>query len=416
LHRILTFLASHGAGRALRHRNYALYAAFNFAANVGYWVQRVGVPWLAWQLTHSYSWLGAVSLAEALGLICTMPVSGTLADRVDRLRLVRYSQIAAMCVGTLLACLTMAGWVTIAILFIFSTLNGVIQGVANPTRTALIPSLLPAEDLAHALALNATIFNLSQFIGPAIAGLLIDSYGIGFAFLINALGYLIFLTALVFVKARSPGPSRDRERMVSAFCRGFGHIFAHRALGPLLLLFACSSLLLRPYRELFAGFADGHFDAGVRGLAMLASASGIGSMASAFLMANFVRLRGLSRLLIGSMLCNAMLLVVFGTASSFAVAVCVAGAMSFLATAAAIGGQILVQNAVPDELRGRTIGVWGVQQLAGPRLGAAAMGVLIGHLGFALTFSGAAVLFFGCWVYFVSRRAPLKLLEEPTHT
>jgi MFS family permease len=154
--------------RAFAHRNYRVYVIGNSISLIGWWLERVAVGWLTWTLTHSGAWLGLISLADFLPVLFLAPFAGVLADRRDRVRTIRITQLIGCAQASLLAILVVSDAMTIEILFALVLMLGIASGVAQPSRLALIPTLVDRESLASALAINSVIFNLARFIGPAL--------------------------------------------------------------------------------------------------------------------------------------------------------------------------------------------------------------------------------------------------------
>jgi len=200
---------------ALSHRNYRVYISGNGISLIGSWLQRVSVGWLAWTLTHSGAWLGLVSLAEFLPVLFLSPLAGVLADRRDRVGIIRVTQLYGCLTAILLALLVWVDLITIHILFSLVLLLGINNGIAQPARLALIPTLVNRAALPSALAINSIVFNLARFIGPAIAGVLIARIGIAAAFAANAVGYIAFQISLANLRGlRRCRCGRRRTRCV----------------------------------------------------------------------------------------------------------------------------------------------------------------------------------------------------------
>src|SRR5215813_1639083 len=149
--------------QAFTHRNYRIYAGGNAVSLIGVWMQRVALGWLAWTLTHSGTWLGIVSMAEFFPVVFLSPIAGALADRRDRVGIIRVTQIAGTIEASLLAILVYTEAITIELLFGLTLLLGVFNAVAQPSRLALIPTLVDRAALPSALAINAIIFNSARF-------------------------------------------------------------------------------------------------------------------------------------------------------------------------------------------------------------------------------------------------------------
>ncbi|MGA7259350.1 MAG: MFS transporter [Stellaceae bacterium] len=177
--------------RAFAHRNYLVYVSGNSTSLIGWWLERVAVGWLTWTMTHSGAWLGLISLADFLPVLFLAPFAGVLADRRDRVWTIRITQWIGCVQASLLAILVVSDAMTIEILFALVLMLGIASGMAQPSRLALIPTLVDRESLASALAINSVIFNLARFIGPALAGIVIAEIGIAAAFAANAVSYTV---------------------------------------------------------------------------------------------------------------------------------------------------------------------------------------------------------------------------------
>jgi len=377
----MRYLASHGMGRALRHPNYARFAGWGFVSTLGYWVQRLGIQWLVWDLTHSYVWLAGIALAEAGVILAAMPMAGSLADRFDRLFIARATQAASLAIAAVLGVTAVLGFATPQLLVVFVALMALSDAFWTPARLAMVPNLLPREDLMPALSLMAFSFNTAQMLGPALAGLILLHADVGYAFLFNALTYLFFLAALYRIRLRPSGLGAKAVRgFIADFTAGIGYIRRHRLILMLLVLGTCVSMLVRPYRELLAGYADELFALGAPGFSALASASGAGALLAAFIASGAVKpARSLKPMFIGLGLAAAGL-ALFAAAPrlGFAIAVAASAGLAFLATFIAIQGQVMLQSIVPEDRRGRVMALWGAQARAGPPLGAWLVGMLAG--------------------------------------
>ena len=192
--------------RTLGNPDYGLYTLGNGVSLIGMWMQRVSIGWLTWELTHSGTWLGAVAFADLFPSVFIGLIGGVAADRLDRVRVIMVCQGAAMLLAVLLGALTLAGQVTPELLFALVFVGGVVIGFNQPSRLALVPSLVPRESLTTAVAINSIVFNIARFIGPAIAGLVIVASDVAWAFFANAASYLALLVALVVIRRRNPVP------------------------------------------------------------------------------------------------------------------------------------------------------------------------------------------------------------------
>lgn len=368
-------------------------------ATIGFWVQRIAVQWVAWDLTGSYAWLGAFALVEAIGIISVMPFAGAIADRTDRLKMARLARGLEVLVSFAIGANVLLGTATVGNLLVLIGLAGFAEGLWSPARLTIVPNLVPKEDLSSALGLGATMFHLSQFIGPAIAGLIIVNVGVGFAFVLTALLFSLMIGVLMIIRLRPrEQPVRARVRFRRDLTEGIRYAFTHGVVGPIMVMGLMISLCLRSYRELLSGYADGLFSSGAAGLASLASASGVGALAAALVLANFGSPRRIGGWIRWALLTNALALGVFAVAPTMTIAMLAVAMIGFLVTLAGTGAQILVQHVVPDDKRGRVMSLWGMQFFAGPSLGAWVIGSLASLYGLRTILSVVATVFIGYWL------------------
>src|SRR4029078_13554670 len=179
-----------GMFRALSHRNYRLFWIGAFLSNVRTWMQPVAKGWLVFQLTNSPFWLGLDAfMATAPGFVLTL-IGGVFADLIDRRRLLIFTQIIAGISALSLAVLISTGLINRWIVLAFSFLTGSCMALASPSYLAMTYDLVGREDLAHAIALNSTQFQLSRVVGPTLAGFGFRLFGLAGCFYANGLSYI----------------------------------------------------------------------------------------------------------------------------------------------------------------------------------------------------------------------------------
>ena len=393
--------------RTLAHRNFGTYIAGNSVSLVGTWMQRIGVGWLAWDLTGSGAFLGVIALADLFPSVLIAPFGGALADRLDRRRLMIAAQSIVMAQAFALFALTAAGWITPALLVALTLVNGVVIGVNQPARLALIPSLVPRADLATAVAINSIVFNVARFIGPALAGAMIVSTGVAGVFAANGLSYLAFLVALARIRPEPlarPEPVAGRFGLVHGVAEGVRYALGHPGIRPMLALHTALALTVRPFIELLPGFADAVFGRGAPGLAVLASTIGIGAVIGGLWLAQRRGSAGRTRLVLLSALLVALSVLGLAATTSFAVATACAALAGFGMVATGVTTQTLIQMAVADGVRGRVLGLYGLIFRGGPALGALAIGVASEWVGLQWPLAAGAGLALLAWLPIWRRR------------
>ncbi len=374
--------------RAFASRNYRLFAAGNAISLIGTWLQRVAVGWLAWQLTHSGTWLGLVAFADLFPTVVLSPWAGALADRRDRVRVIWVSQIISMAQASLLAILTAFGIITIWSLFGLAILLGIANAVSQPARLALIPSLVERVNLPSAVAINSIIFNGARFIGPAAAGVIIAEGSVALAFAVNALTYIGFLVALARLDSVKDVVRRADRSFLRAMVEGYLYAARHEGIGAMLLLMAVTSLGTRGFIELLPGFADKVFGRGPQALAWLMATVGLGAVLGGLWM---VRRVG------------------FTVTARFWIALPCLAVAGFGLVVSGIGAQTLVQSAVDAAMRGRVMALYGMIFRGGPALGALIMGLFSEQFGLRLPVAAGALL---CTVYWLWARLRQPVVAE----
>ena len=385
--------------RAFAHRNYRIYAGGNAVSLNGIWMQRVAVGWLAWTLTHSGTWLGIVSMAEFFPVVLLSPLAGALADRRDRVGIIRITQIAGSIQASLLVVLVYTDAITIELLFALTLLLGVFNAVAQPSRLALIPTLVDRASLPSALAINAIIFNAARFLGPAAAGIVIAKVSVGAAFAVNAATYVVFLVAMTNLRGIPALPVAATQSVLKASAEAYSYASRHPGIAPMLLLFTVTTIGTRGFVELFPGFADRVFGRGPEGLATLTSTVGLGAIFGAGWMLLRPAIAGLTGLVLANTLMISLAILAFTASNQFYLALpCV-----FLAGAAmtitGVGAQTLIQAAVDIRMRGRIMALYGMIFRAGPAVGAVLMGSLSERFGLRLPLAVGALVSCGFWAW-----------------
>ena len=189
---------SEGTFRSLRNPDYRTWAAGSLVSNIGTWVQRTAQDWLVLtQLTsHNATALGVVMALQFGPHIVLLPFTGSAADRFDRRRILVATQSAMFVLALALGLLTLFGVVALWHVYAFALLLGCVTAFDAPASQTFVSDLVGDRDLSNAVGLNSTSFNIARMVGPAIAGVLMDSLGMGWAFMVNALSYLAVLAAL----------------------------------------------------------------------------------------------------------------------------------------------------------------------------------------------------------------------------
>lgn len=379
--------------RVFKHVDYSKYTAGNSLSLIGLWMQRIGVGWLTWELTHSPTWLGLIAMAEFFPVVIMGPIGGVLADRFDRATNMIIFQSIAMIASAGLFLLVLTGHINIWLLTLLTLVVGIASGLNSASRLALAPSLVPKEDLTTAIAMNSMVFNTARFIGPAIAGVVIKVWGVEFAFVCNALSYLTLILALWSIKSRlrvATETSKKQGNILFEIKEGITIVFTNFGSKTVMVIMLFTALLLRPIVQLLPGIADEIFRTGVDGFAYLTASIGGGAILGGYWMAQRDSQRNFHLALIGiliSLLGNAGLLASISILWALPFAFISGGGMVITG----IGIQSTLQISIPEAYRGRVLSLYGICFMGGPALGALAIGAFAEIYGFPLPIIMASV-------------------------
>lgn len=379
---------------AFHNRNFAIYTAGYAVSNTGLWVQRLAVGWLSWTLTESAFWVAAVAMADLFPVVILGIFGGVLADRISRLRVVIVCQVVQSIQAVLLFLLVAFDLINIQLLFCFTLILGATTGFDQPARQSLVYSLVKREDLTAAVAINSIVFNTARFIGPAIAGVIIASLGIAYAFAINAASFVAVFVALALL--RIPATEHISKHRMSVFADlllGFRYTARHRVIGRLILYSLALSLLVRPMNELLPAITELIFQHGASGLAILTSARGVGALMAGLLLAKRTAVTGLTRNLIYSMLIGTSSVFLLIGTGNFWVGVVAIALFGFAMSTAGVGTVTMVQVTVDNRLRGRVLSLNGLIMRGVPSFGALIMGGIADRVGLYWPLAVGAGLF-----------------------
>jgi MFS family permease len=383
-----------GSFPALRHSDFRRYILGQGVSLVGFWMQSVAQGWLVYRLSGSELALGMVSFVGYLPVLCLAPVAGVVADRVDKWRLIMWTQSAALVLAMVLGALAALGLVTVPLVAVLACLLGVVGAFDLPTRQAFIVEMVGPADLPSAIAMNATIFNTARVVGPAAAGMLVATLGEAPCFFLNGASYLAVLWAFAGMRLADARPAiaRHAGRDLRS---GLRYVRRQPALAALLVALGLVSALGLQANVLMPSLAQRTFGRGPTGYGLLLTGYGVGAVLSALRLASrhYTRDQHLRTLLRGLGLFGVGLL---GVAMSPAFAAAVAcqaiaglGMIRFTATT-----NTLIQLLVDDEYRGRVMGLHTVMFLGMAPVGSLVLGAIAEPFGAraALLVSAAAPL------------------------
>jgi MFS family permease len=345
--------------RSLRHRNYRLYYLGQLVSMNGTWMQNVAQAWLVYSMTQSSLMLGLVAFFGLLPMLLFGLIGGVLADRISRRRLLIAAQVLAMAQALSLGLLTVAGLVQVWHIIVLAVLLGLVQAFETPARHSFVAEMVPREDLPNAVALNASVFNIARFVGPALAGWLVAVLGPGPVFLVNGASFLAVLVVLLMMRLPEPAVPRPGGSTLAHLVEGLRFAWGHAPIRVGLMMVALVSMSGTPHVVLMPVLAQEVFGGGPQTLGMLLAAAGAGALAGALRLAHRTGATG-PGLIGGAGILAGLALLLLSAVTQFALALAVLAAMGFALTSVFASTNAFIQLAVPDRLRGRIMALFAV--------------------------------------------------------
>jgi MFS family permease len=255
-----------------------------------------------------------------------------------------------------------------------SLMQGVLDGAHMPVRMSVVPNLVTKKQLQSAIALTSISFNVSRFVGPAFAGIIIVKFGIAAAFFANGISYLSLIAAMLVIRLN---PASDRKRAQKhpwlELKDGVRYVLHHESIRAVLIIIALASVFGRGALEMMPAFADAVYQRGSAGLAILTSAIGAGAIATGLVLSRGTTWLNVNvvRTAAGS---GGILTAALGLPLHFNVAVAIVTSIGIVLSICGVGSQILIQTLVDDGVRGRVSSIWGMVAFGGTAIG----GLLVG--------------------------------------
>ncbi len=371
---------------AFGHRNYRLFFSGQAVSLVGTWMQQVAQAWLVLELSGGDPlWLGIVSAAQFVPVLVLGLFAGVLADVLPKRQTLMAVQVVMMILAAILAVLTLSGVVEIWMVLVLALALGCANAVDMPVRQSFAIEMVGPRDVGNAVSLNSAMFNGARVLGPAIAGLTIGAFGVGIAFVINALSFLAVLIGLSMMRDEELHAVRLMPRP-----RSVGEVFVNLREGldfvrrtPVVLMAVSMVGLVATvgmnFNVLIPPFAQDVLGSDAAGYGFLMTASGIGALGASVALVVGGKPRP-TRIALGAIVLGvASTLLALTTSLPVSLVLMVfvgGGGIAMAATANAT-----IQLAVPDGLRGRVMSVYTTVFSASVPVGGIMMGALASIVG-----------------------------------
>ena len=342
-----------------RHRNYRLFFTGQVVSVSGTWMQNIALAWLVVELTHSPLAVGALAFCRFIPFPVFGLVAGVVADRIDNRRLVIGTQTISMCFSALFAVLVLGGLETLWVVYLLAILSSTALVFDAPGRHALTFQMVGRAELSNAVALNASLFNASRVVGPALAGVIIAAFGVGVCFAINAVTFLAVLTSLLLMRTEELVPverAAEPPTMMKGIREGLSWVLHSPEMRLVLAIVTVISTVGFNFHVILPLLASDTLDTGPEVFGILSACFGGGALVGALLSASLGR-ASWKALVGGTGGFSLALLALAPVATVWACALLlfVTGVCFTLWTSNA---NAILQLRAPDHLRGRVVSLY----------------------------------------------------------
>jgi MFS family permease len=376
---------------ALRNPNYRYFYVGQATSLIGTWARTAALGWVSFQVTQSPFLLGIVFMLNALPLLFFAIYAGALADRLPKIRMFTLTSWFSLISSATLAAMLFHGPVHIGYLMAFAFLWGLSTAFEMPSRQTLMVELVGKKDLVNAIALNSAMVNSTRVVGPAIAGLLLASFGAPWCFLLDALSYLAVLFAIH--KIQLPQSHYEPKKAGTGLkytLEGFKYLRSNSTIAKAISLMFVMGLGGWAYQSQLSAFVVTQLHGDAQEYGWLMAMNGLGACTAALFVAAEGAILVRVRTLYAGATLYSLFIVLFGwmhhpIGAAFLLFFSGFGIILFFSI-----GNSIVQTQSPDHLRGRLMGIWALVFGGGMPIGSFWMGLLASHSssGFALQAGG----------------------------
>ena len=404
------------AWRALRHRNFQLFVGGQSISLIGTWMTRIATGWLVYRLTGSALLLGTVGFAGQIPTFLLAPFAGVWVDRLNRQKVLVWTQTLAMVQSLALAALTLSGRITIPWVLALSICQGLINAFDMPGRQAFLVQMVEdRRDLGNAIAINSSMVNMARLIGPSLAGIIIAASNEGWCFLIDGVSYLAVIASLLLMRVHAPTAKRAVTSMLHELKEGWTYVSQFVPIRTILSLFAVISLMGMPFVVLMPIFAARVLHGGPHTFGFLMGAMGSGALVGALLLAARRSVLGLGRKIAISSAVFGAGLIGFGLSHTFWLSMGMMLIAGFGMMQGMASSNTIIQTIVSEDKRGRVMSYYTIAFVGMAPFGSLLAGTMAHWIGAPLTviLNGTVVLAGALW--FTTRLPAVRHAIRPIY-
>nr|WP_199081965.1 MFS transporter [Pedobacter sp. ASV19] len=372
--------------RAFRNRNYALFFAGQSVSQIGTWMQRTAVIWVIYSLTHSALMIGFAVFAQQFPSFLLSLFGGVVADRYNRHKILLITQTASMIQAILLTVLILTGHYVIWKILTLSVVLGIINAFDTPARQPMVHDMVDDKaDVANAISLNSAMVNIARLIGPALSGMVLQQFGAGICFSINAVSFIAVIISLLLMKFPEFERPAIRKKISSELAEGHRYLKQTPSISMLIFLIICLSLLVIPYDTMEPVFAKVVFKGNAATYGYLSGCIGLGALIGSFLLASAKKGTNFRMIMLMSIVVLGMGLILFSRMSYFALALPFAVILGLGSITPMSTSITIIQMEAAPHMRGRVMSYVAMAYFGMLPLGSLLIGTVSQKIGAPLT-------------------------------
>lgn len=378
---------------ALKHRNFRLFFFGQLISFTGTWMTTTAQGWLVYQLTGSKALLGVVAAAASAPMLFFATWGGWMADRYPKRSVIVATQTSSMLISLTMAALVWSGVVQPWHIIVLAILSGITMAFDMPARQSFVIEMTSREDLMNAISLNSSAFNCARIVGPSIAGILMAKVGIAACFLIDGLSFIAVIAGLLRMRLpkKEPMLASDAGPLGQAL-EGFRYVWVHRRVLTILALFTVVGIFGWSYSVLMPAFARDVLHLGAHGYGILLAGSGVGALAAALTVASAGHILPTRIMALGGVGIFSVALALFAFNKNLYVATVLLAIVGFGIVLYFSTSNTVLQSIVPDNMRGRVMGIWALIFGGMIPLGSLQAGLMADFLGAPATIAIGAFI------------------------
>jgi len=319
-------------------------------------MQRTGVSWVVYTMTHSAFMLGLTVFASQFPSFLLSLIGGITSDRYSRYKILLITQTASLLQAVLLAILVLIGHYTVAEILILSVVLGIINAFDVPARQPMIHDMVTnKEDIPNAFALNSSMVNIARLVGPALSGIILVKFGAGICFLLNAVSFVAVIISLLLMKLPAYIPSAIKKKIGHELEEGFVYLKNTPSIGIIIIMLCLISLLVYPFNTLLPVFAKVIYKGDAATFGYINSFIGLGAVGGSIMLASLKKGTDLKMVLLYTSIVFGVFLVLFSQISYFPLAMLFATLTGFGMMAQTTVCMTIVQVESAKDMRGRVM-------------------------------------------------------------